>query len=146
MIDEKNVREQAVKDNVTHIATGVAVFRDNKLLVVRRVSEDDFLGGEWELPGGGVDDGETIEQGAIRELFEETGLIVDQVIGTFKGFDYKTPKKPKVRQINYKITAKSGKIRLDPTEHDAHQWIVASDIPKLKTNSVMQECLYNAFK
>ncbi len=33
----------------------------------------------WITPGGGVDPGETHGQAAIRELFEETGLVVDDV-------------------------------------------------------------------
>lgn len=33
----------------------------------------------WITPGGGVDPGETHGQAAIRELFEETGLVVDSV-------------------------------------------------------------------
>jgi 8-oxo-dGTP diphosphatase len=88
---------------------------------VRRIAHDDFLGGEWELPGG-VDDGETFEQGAIRELFEETGLKVDQILGTFEGFDYKTPKKPKVRQLNFRVTVGPGSITLEPNEHDGYRF------------------------
>lgn len=146
MIDEETTRKQAAADGVTHIATGIAVIDEGKLLVVRRIANDDFLGGEWEIPGGGVDTGETIEQGAIRELFEETGLVVESVIDSFEGFDYTTPNKPKVRQVNYKVTVKPGDIQLEPTEHDEYRWIVADEIPGLKTNKVMQECLYNAFK
>jgi len=33
----------------------------------------------WITPGGGVDDHESHTQGAVRELFEETGLLVDSV-------------------------------------------------------------------
>lgn len=144
MIDEKAIREQAVIDEVTHFATGIAVLQDGKLLVVRRVADDDYLPGAWELPGGGVDEGETIEQGAIRELQDETNLDVDKVLGTFKGFDYTTPTKPRVRQINFRVSVKPGSIQL--TEHDTHRWITVNEIPELKVDSVMENCLKEAFK
>ena len=144
MIEEKLIRQKANEDGVTHFATGIAVFQDGRLLVVRRVAHDDFLAGEWELPGGGVDAGETIEQGAVRELKEETNLDVEKIIGTFEGFDYSTPKKPKVRQINFKVSVKPGDISL--TEHDMSKWITVNEIEELKTNTVMQDCLENAFK
>lgn len=145
MIDEEAIRKHAEIDGVTHFATGVAVVQDGTVLVVRRVPED-TLGGEWELPGGGVDTGETIEQGAIRELREETGLEVDKVLGTFEGFDYTTPRKPKVRQINFMVTVKSGAIQLEPTEHDEYRWIASSDIPSLEATAEMQQCLQEAFR
>lgn len=144
MISEDFIRQKANEDGVTHFATGIAVFQDGKLLVVRRVAHDDFLAGEWELPGGGVDVGESIEQGAVRELKEETNLEVEKMIGTFEGFDYTTPKKPKVRQINFKVSVKPGDISL--IEHDMFKWITVNEIEELKTNAVMKDCLENAFK
>ena len=44
------------------------------LVLVRRGTQP--LLGEWSLPGGAVELGETIEQAVVREMIEETGLTV----------------------------------------------------------------------
>jgi 8-oxo-dGTP diphosphatase len=145
MLDEQQARKQAAQDGVTHFTTGVAVFRSDKLLVVQRAAEDDALGGEWEIPGGGVDEGETIEQGARRELLEETGLVVSEVLGIFPGFDYTTARKPKARQFNFRVHVEPGDVVLDPNEHDDYRWITEADIDALRDDPVMQKCLHDAF-
>jgi len=144
-IPEDEIRQQAAKDSVTHFASGVAVVRDDKILIVRRVP-DDFMGGIWELPGGGIDDGETFANGVARELLEETGLKVTTTIGVFDGFDYQTPRKPKVRQVNVLVVVEPGEVILEPTEHDAHLWITSEDIDGLQeTTDQMRTCLRDAF-
>lgn len=45
---------------------------DDGLVIIKRAIEPHI--GEWALPGGYLDVGETWEQGALRELFEETGI------------------------------------------------------------------------
>ncbi len=53
-------------------AASVAIHRDGLFLLVRRGREPGK--GFWAFPGGRVEDGETIEVAARRELKEETGL------------------------------------------------------------------------
>lgn len=56
------------------VGVGVVVLRPGAVLLVRRGTPPNQ--GAWSLPGGAQDLGETIEQGARRELAEETGLLV----------------------------------------------------------------------
>ncbi len=53
------------------IGVGAVVIDGTKVLLVRRGHEP--LKGEWSLPGGAVELGETLQQGVVREVLEETG-------------------------------------------------------------------------
>src|SRR5436305_6499704 len=57
------------------IAVGVAVFRDDRLLLVRRVMEPGR--GRWTVPGGYIDVGEDPRAAAVREVAQETSVVVE---------------------------------------------------------------------
>jgi len=61
---------------INRINTGVILFKNDKILLVKHVDPND--GYEfWVPPGGGVQECESIYETAKREVYEETGLDVD---------------------------------------------------------------------
>ena len=51
--------------------------RQGKVFVAQRIDSKDL--GAWQMPQGGIDKGEDIEQAALRELAEETGITIELV-------------------------------------------------------------------
>ena len=56
------------------VATGVVFPYQDGILLVQRAIEPQY--GKWVFPGGYVDRGETLEAAALREVREESGLVV----------------------------------------------------------------------
>lgn len=59
----------------TYIVCGVVLERDGQYLLVQEKKPKVY--GKWNLPAGRVDEGETLEQAAIRETKEECGFEVE---------------------------------------------------------------------
>ncbi|MFA5023062.1 MAG: NUDIX domain-containing protein [Candidatus Paceibacterota bacterium] len=79
----------------------------------------------WNLPGGGLEKGETPWQGAIREVKEETGLDVEivKLIGIYS--------KPDKDEIIFSFECKiiGGEITLNNEAKDI-KWFAFDEIPK----------------
>ncbi|MEV6320398.1 NUDIX domain-containing protein [Nocardia sp. NPDC051787] len=127
---ERELRSEARRDGIAHFVIGIAVFRAGRLLLVRRAA-DDYRGGLYELPGGGVESGETFAECVARELLEETGLRVRGITEFLGGFDYSTRTKSKVRKYSFVVEAEPGDVALAPREHDAFAWIDADGLDEL---------------
>jgi mutator protein MutT len=57
------------------VGVGAVIVSGGQVLIVKR--KYDPLAGQWSLPGGGVELGETLEASVAREMLEETGLEVE---------------------------------------------------------------------
>ena len=71
-----------MNDKKVGVGFGVMLLKDGKVLLGRRHEDpekaDSLMNGAgtWTMPGGKLDFGEKLEEGAARELLEETGIVL----------------------------------------------------------------------
>ncbi|HEY7352377.1 MAG TPA: NUDIX hydrolase [Terriglobales bacterium] len=65
------------------VGVGAVIVENSRVLLIQRAKEPLF--GQWSIPGGMLEVGETVREGAEREALEETGLIVraTELLGVF---------------------------------------------------------------
>ena len=109
-----------------------------RLLLVRRVLQSAHFAGEWEFPGGKVEDGENVAQALQREALEELGLEItlDGVAGVTE-FEL-----PHVRVVTLCFYAHQtcGEIRLSQ-EHDRFIWITSGALDTLPLTQSARDAL-----
>ncbi len=72
--------------DVFHLVSWLILRRpDGRVLLGRRAASLSYGAGLWGLPGGHVEDTETLAQGAAREALEEVGVTVDPATLTVLG-------------------------------------------------------------
>jgi 8-oxo-dGTP diphosphatase len=143
-IPEVQIRHEAAEQGIIDFVVGIALLNDQKLLLVRRVLHD-FLGGYYELPGGGVEAGETFAEATTREAFEETGLRVVSIIDMIYGFDYHANGKI-VRQINFIVKTDTSAIVLNPQEHDHALWASSEEAQNVTMTDEMKKSVKSIFE
>jgi 8-oxo-dGTP diphosphatase len=95
-------------------AAGGVVVRDGRVLIVHRPRH-----GDWTLPKGKLDPGETWEQAALREVEEETGLRC--ALGDYLGAThYEVDGEPK--EVRWWAMTADGEAR-PANEVDAVRWV-----------------------
>lgn len=104
------------------LAVNVAVIRENKILLTKR---EDFE--TWIMPSGGVEDGESIGQAAIRETKEETGLDVEltKLVGIYS----RLGNMPSVHAVLFIAKPIGGEIKCQEGETIAVEWFAFDEIP-----------------
>ncbi len=64
----------SIYPTLPRVAVGAVVFKDRQVLLVRRGQAP--AQGLWAIPGGSMELGETLQEAAEREIFEETGVTI----------------------------------------------------------------------
>lgn len=109
-------------------AVGVLILRGRRVLLLCRSPRASLLPAHWDTPGGKAEPGETLEQAATREVFEETGLVLEQVVGSLEPFSYSgTDGRPYI-QTNYLGEVGEGPVTVNPREHTEARWFTLAEI------------------
>jgi 8-oxo-dGTP pyrophosphatase MutT (NUDIX family) len=114
----------------------VCIGGDDRILIVRRSTSDERHG-QWTIPGGHIEeDDRSIEQGATRELFEETGLACSTADLTYIG-------EPKPEKYYFWTVKWSGMVNVSnpnpktgEIEHDNYKWAEISDIKDIANTEI----------
>jgi ADP-ribose pyrophosphatase len=129
------------------VAVGAIVFKDNRVLLVRRGKPP--AENLWAIPGGRVEIGETLQQAAEREIFEETGITIRALepAYTFDVIDRDAIGQTRYHYVIVDLTADY--IAGEPRAGDdasAARWISSGELALLKVSSKTRRLLKSQFK
>ena len=105
------------------LVSKVIIFNGGEVLLLKRAtgSVSDDSPWTWDLPGGHLDAGETFQQAAMREVFEETKLVLNEIY-------YVGHEKNKDKMTYFYITDQwNGDIKLS-REHIEYKWVSVSSM------------------
>jgi len=118
-----------MNEKIPRIGIGVFVFKNGKFIMGCRKSAHGK--GTWSVPGGHLEFGETIEQGAAREVLEETGVYIEnlKIVGVTNDL-FKSENK---HYITVWVTSdwKAGEITIiEPDKFIMQDWYDFKSLPK----------------
>jgi 8-oxo-dGTP diphosphatase len=121
------------------VAGHALIEHKNKYLVTRRSKLSSYMPLKWDIPGGIVEPGETLEEAIHREVNEETGLEIQiaRVIYVYSNRD-QIPVRQTFQAV-YLCKFSQGEIRLNPSEHDSYKWLNYDNIASLDVIDFLRE-------
>lgn len=128
------------------VAVGAVVFKDDRVLLVRRGKAP--AAGQWAIPGGSVQLGETLRVAAEREILEETGITIRAGAPIYQFESIEKDVTGRVRFhfviIDVAATYIGGEICPGDDAADA-RWVLAAELHDLPVNSVTRKVLRNLY-
>ncbi|KAJ4392377.1 hypothetical protein N0V85_007107 [Neurospora sp. IMI 360204] len=117
------------------IVSAVVLHRDH-ILLIQRAATDGFPN-LWETPGGGVDFAdETLSHALARELLEETGLVLKDVMELLDQLEFEGASgEGRYRKLTFLVCVEGPRglqehphVVLDPMEHQDFMWVSKDDL------------------
>ncbi|HEX4493493.1 MAG TPA: NUDIX domain-containing protein [Acidimicrobiia bacterium] len=117
---------------------GAVVFDSEGRVFVPRRSPSARLPDLWDIVGGHVEPGESIEAALRREVAEETGWVVTGEPALVHVCEWELPEEPgrPRREFDFVVTVDGDldRPRLAPAEHVDHMWVASDELDRLDEN------------
>jgi 8-oxo-dGTP diphosphatase len=114
------------------IGVGAVIVEADRVLLIRRGTAP--LLGEWSLPGGVLECGETLREAVVREAQEETGLIVEpgEMLGVYERVIRDDEKRVRYHYvlIDFLCRASGGDLKAGSDAADV-RWFTRNELPAL---------------
>lgn len=136
--------EPELRDTAAHrplTVKAIIITKDHKILLLKRPNK-----GRWDLPGGGVDDGENLPQAIIREVNEEAGLLIDNALPVYTYIRALKSKPEKLIQfVMSRINTLSSDLNITLSdEHESYKFFDFVDMTTLQMVPSYLEALRRA--
>ncbi len=119
------------------VGVKAVICRQSRVLLLKRAASALQYPGTWDLPGGSVEDGETLESALLREVREETGLepTIVRLLHAY-AMDWPPGDGTTLRCVGLSYLCRAGFAdtpRLRPQEHSQFAWVGVSELPSFPT-------------
>ncbi|MFJ3390564.1 MULTISPECIES: NUDIX hydrolase [unclassified Lysinibacillus] len=131
----QTIRKLIGNEVLMTVGCGIIIEQENQILLQHRKDRD-----VWGIPGGVMEPGETFLETAVRETFEETGLIVEQLelFGLYSGgegfAEYPNGDKVFSIQIIFHSSSFLGELIHETEESHEHRFFTRNDLPLLNAH------------
>ncbi len=139
-IDYLNDPAAPKANSIVPSANVIVVNNQAEILLIRRTDN-----GNWAVPGGGIDPGESITDTAVRETLEETGITceINGLVGIYTNPRHviRYTSNNEVRQeFSIVFTARPTGGQLRPSSESAEpQWVSPATVPRLQMHPSMRQ-------
>ena len=129
------------------VLTAIVLHPDNtRILIVKRKEDEEIHGGKWMLPGGKLEEDESLFDALKREILEETGIEIENEKEYINDYIFQRPTGELILGMTFLIRAINDDVKLNMKEYDDFAWIATEELDEYDYLEYIKPEIDKAFK